>query len=215
MNYLKKTNWLTLFFVTIICVLTIGNTFALAHLVKAVEAFEPVIIETVPQVETTEETVPETTVETIPEPTECPIKIDCPLDDATQHMIHQKCVEYGVDYPLVMAVIFKESTFRPDVISASGDYGLMQINRLNHQWLSKELGVTNFFDPEQNVTAGIYMLSQLFEKYDYPAKVLMAYNMGEGGASKLWKQGIYSTDYAEDILLQADIYSKQIEERMG
>ena len=30
----------------------------------------------------------------------------------------------------------------------------------------------------------------------------MAYNMGEGGAAKLWAQGITSSEYSRDIMAQ-------------
>ncbi len=142
-------------------------------------------------------------------------RIDCPLDDATQQMILDKCEEYEIDFALVMALIFTESSFNPDVISGSNDYGLMQINKINHEWLSEELGITDFLDPEQNVTAGMYMLHDLFEKYTHPGLVLMAYNMGEPGAKRLWNQGIYSTKYAETILQLSGTYSAEIAERMG
>ena len=224
MNYLKKAISAILFLVAFIATLQVWNTFQTARAVKTIEEPEPVTTEYVPQVEPA--TVPETTVPeetevetTVPETIEETVPsiptIDCSLDEATQEMIYQKCVEYDVDFAFTMALIFKESSFRPDVVSQGGDYGLMQINKINHKWLSEKLGITNFLDPEQNVTAGLYILHQLFEKYDNPRLVLMSYNMGEGGASKLWKQGIYSTDYAEGILQLADKYSKEIEERMG
>lgn len=151
-----------------------------------------------------------------PEPTFIPERIDCPLDDETQQMILDQCEEYGVDFAFTMAVIFKESSFRPHVISYNGtSVGLMQINKINHKWLSEELGITDFFDPAQNVKAGLYMLSDLFEKYEDPAKVLMCYNLGEFGAKKLWNQGVYSTAYSEGVLQKADEYKKEITERMG
>jgi soluble lytic murein transglycosylase-like protein len=81
--------------------------------------------------------------------------------------------------------------------------------------LSEEVGFTDFFDPEQNVTAGLYMLRDLFEKYEDPALVLMTYNMGETGAKRLWDKGIYTSDYAEAVLQQAEIYNEEIQERMG
>lgn len=212
MTFLKKQNSAILFLVAFS---TTFNIVSVIHLTKVVEAFEPVTIKYVQQVEPTEtpETVPETTVEPVPEEV-IPLISDCPLDDVTQHMIYQKCVEYGIEYPFVMAVIFKESSFRPNADSGSS-VGLMQINRVNHGWLSKKLRITDFFDPEQNVTAGLFMLRQLFDKYDDPAKVLMAYNMGESGARKLWNKGIYSTDYAEGVLQLADKYSEELKERMG
>ena len=142
-------------------------------------------------------------------------RIDCSLDDETQQMIVEKCKEYDIDFSFAMAVIFKESSFRPEIISKSNDYGLMQINKINHKSLSEQIGITDFLDPEQNVTAGLYMLNNLFDKYEDPAKVLMAYNMGENGAKRLWNKGIYTTDYAEEILQQADIYKEELTERMG
>ena len=143
-------------------------------------------------------------------------RIDCPLDDETQQMILEKCEEYNVDFPLVMSIIYHESRFQPDVISYNGtSYGLMQIHRINHEWMREELGITDFFDPEQNVTAGIYLLNRLFEKYEDPAMVLMAYGKGETGAKKLWDQGIYTSDYVEGVLQRAEIYKEEIKERMG
>lgn len=148
-----------------------------------------------------------------PEEIEIQPRIDCRLDDETQQMIVEKCEEYDLDFAFVMALIFKESSFRFNADSGTS-VGLMQVNRINHKWLSEELGITDFFDPEQNVTAGLYMLQDLFEKYDYPSLVLMAYNMGENGAKKLWKQGIYSSAYSEGILQLADKYNAEIKERM-
>ena len=129
-------------------------------------------------------------------------------------MILDKCEEYEIDFAFTMALIFKESSFRPDADSGSS-VGLMQIHRINHGWLSEELGLTDFFDPEQNVTAGLYMLRNLFEKYDDPHLVLMAYNMGETGARKLWNQGIYTSSYSEGVLRVAEEFQNEINERMG
>lgn len=204
-------------------------------LIRTVKAFEPVVVvkqpEQVEQIETEPETktetginiplespielIPETVTEIeITEEVEIQPRINCRLDDETQQMILDKCEEYDIDFAFTMAVIFKESSFRSDADSGSS-VGLMQINRINHEWLSEELGITNFLDPEQNVTAGLYMLHDLFEKYEDPAKVLMAYNMGEAGARKLWNCGIYSTNYSEGILQQLEIYNAEIAERMG
>ena len=184
------------------------------HLTKEIETFEPVVIvEQIEYVDRQEETEAEV-IE--PEVIETQPSIDCPLDEEIQQMIAEKCEEYDIDFAFAMAVIFRESSFRSSVISADGsDYGLMQINKINHKWLSETLGITNFLDPEQNVTAGLYMLNDYFEKYSHPALVLMAYNMGEPSAKKLWNQGIYTSDYAEAIIQQAEIYEEEIQERMG
>lgn len=140
------------------------------------------------------------------------IRIQCPLDDDTQQMILDKCNHFGIDFAFCMAVIKHESTFRPDVISYNGtSVGLMQINKCNHKWLREQIGITDFMDPEQNVTAGLYMLRQLFEKYDDPHSVLMAYNMGEGGAAKLWKKGVFTSEYSRSILQTQEEYLMEIE----
>ena len=39
--------------------------------------------------------------------------------------------------------------------------------------------------------------------------VLMAYNMGEDGAARLWEKGIYSTDYTEKYLNYSDTSSNE------
>lgn len=125
--------------------------------------------------------------------------MDVPLDADLQEFIFYLSAAYEIDPTLVMAVIKTESNFDPNAVGRTNDYGLMQINRINHQWLHDELGVTNFLDPYDNVKSGMFILRKLFEKYEDPAKVLMAYNMGEGGAARLWKQGVYETNYTKTV----------------
>jgi len=225
MNFLKKQHSVILFLLAFIATLQVGLVFRTERLIKTVEAFEPVVIQWATEEETEESEEVSEESEEVSEETpsvveqeisvvEIPPRINCRLDDATQQMILDKCEEYNIDFAFTMAVIFKESSFRPDADSGSS-VGLMQINRINHEWLSEELGTKDFWDPEQNVTAGLYMLRMLFEKYEDPALVLMAYNHGESGAKKLWDKGIYSTDYVEGVLQQADKYNEEIQERMG
>jgi len=76
----------------------------------------------------------------------------------------------------------------------------MQINEVNFPWLEKTLGLDNPKDPYQNVTAGIYMLSQYLEKYLDYHMALMCYNCGEGGAKRRWQNGIYTTTYSEWVV---------------
>lgn len=130
---------------------------------------------------------------------------DVSLESGIQDVIFNECEKFGVEPELVMAVIKTESGCRPDVISATDDYGLMQINKCNHSWLSETLGIDDFLDAEQNIKAGVYMLSNLWHKYDGDAnKILMAYNCGEGGANKLWNQGVYETSYSRKVLAQME-----------
>ena len=108
-----------------------------------------------------------------------------------------------------MALMYTESSFRADIVSGTNDYGLMQINKCNHAELTEALGITDFTEPYQNIRAGLYLLRCLFEKYDEPALVCMAYNMGEYGASTLWDKGVYETSYSIKVLTKADEYKAQ------
>ena len=123
-----------------------------------------------------------------------------PMDAELQKHVYQVAEEYGLDWTLLMAIIQKESRFDPYAKSDSGDYGLMQINHINHGWLSVETGVHDFLDPRENVRAGAYMLSQLMSRYQDPQMALMAYNMGESGASWYWNQGIYTSAYSREVI---------------
>jgi hypothetical protein len=141
------------------------------------------------------------------------ITLDCRLDGQTQQFIYYLAKGYFIDFTFVMGLIRQESSFRPTIVSKWNDYGLMQINVANHDWLCEELGIDNLLDPEQNVRAGLYILRVLFEKYDDPAKVLMAYNLGEYGAKVLWDKGIYETEYTNSVLAYANTFENQIRER--
>lgn len=134
--------------------------------------------------------------------TEIPVTFGEDLQEFTYYL----SAAYDIDYTLVLAIISKESAFMPDGISLTNDYGLMQINACNHKWLTEELGITDFIDPYENIKAGLFILRGLFEKYDSTSKVLMAYNMGENGASKLWEQGIFESNYSKDVLQRQETY---------
>lgn len=147
----------------------------------------------------------EAEAEPTPEPTPSIPVYDIPLSVELQEYTYQRCealglVAPGIDYPTALALMGKESEYTADAVSATGDYGLMQINTINHDWLREDLGITDFLDAKQSIDAGTEMLAQLSAKYSDPHKVLMAYNMGEGGASKLWAQGITSSEYSRDIM---------------
>ncbi len=137
----------------------------------------------------------------LPTETETPITYyDVPLSESLQEYIFFLCDNNNVPVPLVMAIIEKESAFDANAVSRTNDYGLMQINKANHEWLSEEYGVTDFLDPYQNVYCGIELLGDYLHTYEEDVnKALMAYNMGEYGASKLWGKGIMSTSYTDSV----------------
>lgn len=128
------------------------------------------------------------------------VPLNVPMDEDLQEFIFYLSQAYEMDFTFVMALIQQESGYTPDVISRTNDYGLMQINEINHPYLQEQLGITDFTEPYGNVRAGMFILRKLFEKYETPEKVLMAYNMGETGASRLWKQGIFGSNYSKSVL---------------
>lgn len=135
------------------------------------------------------------------------VPLECGLPEEIQEYTYYLCEAYYIDFDFVMALMYSESSFRADIVSDTSDYALMQINAVNHKELSDKLGITDFTDPYQNIRAGLYILRGLFEKYDDAAKVLMAYNMGDYGASVLWEKGICSTTYTNKVLAKADEYA--------
>ena len=97
--------------------------------------------------------------------------------------------QYGVDPYLVKAVMAVESGFNPDIISAKGAVGLMQLMPDTANRLSSALGYSlekhRLSDPEMNIHLGTYLLSELAKRYTSNLElVLAAYNAGEGNVAK-------------------------------
>lgn len=132
---------------------------------------------------------------------------DIPLSEELQDYIFITSSEYNVPVELILALIHTESNFNSKIISSTNDYGLCQINKINHEWLSKELGVTDFLDEKQNILCGIFMLSEKLKITNNDVNLaLMCYNCGDTGAKKLWKKGIYSTIYSEKVAEKYNYY---------
>lgn len=127
------------------------------------------------------------------------VPLGVPLDSDVQEFIYHLSKGYNMDFTFVMAIIQQESGYQPDAVSNTDDYGLMQINKVNHGYITDEIGVTNYLDPYENVRAGMFILRKLFEKYETPEKVLMAYNLGESGAKALWDKGVFETNYSKSV----------------
>ena len=137
--------------------------------------------------------------------------LDCRMPEEEQEFVFYLCSAYNIDFTLVMALIEHESHFDSTAISKTNDYGYMQINIRNHEWLTETLGVTDYTDPYQNIRAGVFVIRKLFERYQDSELVLMAYNMGENGAGRLWDKGIFTTDYTQEVLNIQQRFIEQLE----
>ncbi|MFO7748795.1 MAG: lytic transglycosylase domain-containing protein [Desulfobacteraceae bacterium] len=83
--------------------------------------------------------------------------------------------KFGVEAALIKAVIEAESGFDPKAQSNKGANGLMQIMPDNY----KALGISDPFDPLQNIMGGTRYLKRLVERYKGRLSlVLAAYNAG-------------------------------------
>ena len=111
--------------------------------------------------------------------------------------------EFGIPYKLLLAVMFRESSYNPEAAN-SICYGLMQIHQMNFEWLEGELkgyGVTDIKNnPKDNIYAGAYMLGRLVGKYEDYHKALMAYNCGERRAKELWAEGYTTSTYSRNVI---------------
>ena len=89
--------------------------------------------------------------------------------------------QYRLDSRLVEILISVESGYRADAISNRGAVGLMQILPTT----ALDMGISNPFDPVENMHAGCRYLKFLLKRYNGDlALTLAAYNAGPGAVDK-------------------------------
>ncbi|NUU77893.1 lytic transglycosylase domain-containing protein [Paenibacillus xylanilyticus] len=99
-----------------------------------------------------------------------------------ESLIASASAKYGVPESLIKAVIDTESGFNPNVVSSAGAKGLMQLM----DGTAAGLGISNAFDPAQNIDAGTKYLSLQLQRFGGEVKMaLAAYNAGPGRVSRL------------------------------
>lgn len=135
------------------------------------------------------------------------------LSVAVQAYTYYLCRQQGVAYEMVIALIERESKC---VSSAEGDngesIGLMQIQPRQHKERLDRLGVTNLYNPYQNIRVGVDILAEIkgtlqgiVPDEELPYYVLAAYNCGMRGAKEnLWDKGITRYEYNEEIMARTE-----------
>lgn len=101
---------------------------------------------------------------------------------AYDDLINEASQKYGVPTALIKAVIETESSFNPMVTSSAGAKGLMQLMDATAQGL----GVSDPYDPAQNIDAGVRYLSYQIKRFNGQENMaLAAYNAGPGRVQRL------------------------------
>lgn len=154
-----------------------------------------------PSEEVTEPSIEDATeVETEPELQ----YFDVPLEKDLQRLIFELCEKRGIDPAIIVAMIFRESSFRSNIIGDSGNsYGLMQIQPKWNRDRMNELGCNNLLDPYQNVKVGIDCFADYYDQSGSITWALMAYNGGPTYANRLTREGRVS-QYAKNVLSYAE-----------
>ena len=112
---------------------------------------------------------------------------DGPSSDAKSRindLIERAAGQHEVDPKLVHAIVQVESNYNPYAISRRGARGLMQLITAT----ARRFGVTDIFDPEENLGGGIRYLKYLMEMFDGDLQLsLAAYNAGENVVAR-WRR---------------------------
>lgn len=97
-------------------------------------------------------------------------------DPRLDQLIRDSSSRHGVDPRLVLAVMRQESGFHSRARSPKGASGYMQLMPAT----ARRFGVTDIFDPKQNIDAGVRYLRLLLEMFDGRVELALAgYNAGE------------------------------------
>lgn len=106
-------------------------------------------------------------------------------DPTIDGYIATSAARYNVDPLLIYAQMNQESGFKRRAISYKGASGLMQLMPAT----AIRFGVTNIFDPQQNIDAGVKYMRWLLNTFGQDMRLALAgYNAGEGAVMKYGNQ---------------------------
>jgi soluble lytic murein transglycosylase-like protein len=95
--------------------------------------------------------------------------------------INKAADRHAVDPNLVRALVKVESNFNPNAVSRKGAMGLMQLMPQT----ARQMRLTNPFNPEENIDAGVRHLKDLLDSYGGDVRLsLAAYNAGAGAVAR-------------------------------
>lgn len=150
---------------------------------------------------------------------EYPIYDFIPLSAELQEYICEVSARYELNPLPVYAIMWRESGFKADalrVTSKEHSVGMMQVNILWHKERMDKLGVTDIYDPYQNIKVGIdYFVELLSWREDTTLEwAFMAYNGGPSYADEMTAKGQLS-EYAKSVMDKLMEYSYKEMEQYG
>ena len=102
-------------------------------------------------------------------------------DANTDRFVVESATRNGVDPVLLYAIMHRESSFRRFAVSPKGARGLMQLM----PGTAARFGVSNIFDPRQNIEGGARYVRFLLDTFDGDVRLALAgYNAGEGAVMR-------------------------------
>ena len=124
--------------------------------------------------------------------------LDIPLSCELQEELHNACVEFGVDYYIMIALIERETNFRNVQGDKGRSYGYCQIQPRWWYGLMCEIGATDLNIPKDNFRTACAIMSGLTKTYNSTEGALVAYNRGSYKGK--------STSYSREIIANAERY---------
>ncbi|MDQ2872933.1 MAG: lytic transglycosylase domain-containing protein [Candidatus Eremiobacteraeota bacterium] len=115
---------------------------------------------------------------------------------------------WGVDPALVKAIIANESGFNASATSRTGAQGLMQLE----PGTAAGLGVSDAYDPAQNVSGGTRYIRGLLDRFHGDMRLAVAaYNAGPGAVEKYAGVPPYAEtqNYVQNVLSSYEKYKNQ------
>jgi soluble lytic murein transglycosylase-like protein len=104
-----------------------------------------------------------------------------PANVAYDDIVQEAAALYDMDANLIHAVMQAESAFHPYAVSRAGAEGLMQLM----PELSDEMGVSDAFDPRENIMGGARYLKRLLDYHNGNIDLALAsYNAGPGNVQR-------------------------------
>lgn len=137
-----------------------------------------------------------------------PANVRVTSSEKFQRFIDASAAKWGVDKALVKAIVANESGFDPNATSSAGAQGLMQLEPAT----AAGLGVTDPYDPVQNLSGGTRYMRGLLDRFHGDLRrAVAAYNAGPYAVEKYGGVPPYAETraYVDNVLQSYRRYKKQ------